>query len=179
MLNGMLQCLALALDAVFHLFAELLIHFEILDLQLAISLLLRIDKLSGHIEFNLRVVYFLVLGHYRIWALTCQVCNAFIQLFADTRLLLSDFRVIGELSGLRNCDLVLQRGLAVVHGRGRPSQLVMDQTLMLQLTLLSGHVRSTQRPAQNVGRGVTLLHALVHIRVRVGHAGGVNILVHD
>ena len=165
MLNGMLQCLALALDAAFHLFAELLIHFEILDLQLAISLLLRIDKLSGHVEFNLRVVYFLVLGHYGIWALMSQVRNAFVQLFVDARLLLSDFRVIGKLRGLRDCDLVLQRGLAVVHGRGRPSQLVMDQTLMLQLTMLSRHVRSAQRPAQNIGRGVALLHALVHIRV--------------
>ena len=165
MLNGMLQCLALALDAGFHLSSELLIYFEILDLQLAISLFLCIDKLRRHVEFNLRVVDFLGLGHYRIWALMCQVRNAFVQLFADARLLLSDFRVVGELSGLRDCDMVLQRGLAVVHGRGRPSQFIMDQTLMLQLTLLSGYVRSAQRPAQNVGRRIALLHALIHIRV--------------
>ena len=131
MLNGMLQCLTLALDAAFHFPAELLIYFEILDLQLAISLLLRIDKLSGHVEFDLRVIYFLVLGQDRILALFDQVRNAFVQLFADTRLLLLDFRVIGELSRLRDCDLVLQRGLAVVHGRGCPSQFVMNQTLML------------------------------------------------
>ena len=147
MLDGVLQCLALALDAVFHLLTQLLIDFEILNLQLAISLLLRIDKLSGHVEFDLRDVDFLVLGHDRIRALISQVRNAFVQLFADTRLLchsLSNLRVIGELSCLGDCDLVLQRGLAVVHGGGRPSQFVVDQTVihsdLLQLTLLSRNI---------------------------------------
>ena len=148
MLDGVLQCLALALYAAFHLPAQFLIHFKVLNLQLAISLLLSVDELTGHVELNLRVirVFLCILRYDRIWALISQVCNAFVQLLVNARLsLLPAFRVIRKLSRLRNRDLVvLQRGLAEVHGRGGTNHLVaihknVFRPDLLQLTLLPRH----------------------------------------
>ena len=48
MLNGVLKCFALALDAILHLASQLLIHAEVLYLQLTIPLLLCVDEFGWH-----------------------------------------------------------------------------------------------------------------------------------
>ena len=48
MLNGVLKCFALALDAILHLASQLLIHAEVLYLQLTIPLLLCVDEFGRH-----------------------------------------------------------------------------------------------------------------------------------
>ena len=76
--------------------------------------------------------------------------------------------MIGELSCLRDRDLVVLQGrLAEVHGRGVASDLllavrgqaVFDSDL-LELALLPWHARNTKRSAQNIVRGVALLHTV-------------------
>ena len=48
MLNGVLKGFALALDATLHLASQLLIHSEVLYLQLTVSLLLCVDEFGWH-----------------------------------------------------------------------------------------------------------------------------------
>ena len=48
MLNGVLKGFALALDAILHLASQLLIHSEVLYLQLTVSLFLSVDEFGRH-----------------------------------------------------------------------------------------------------------------------------------
>ena len=52
----MLEGFALALNATFHLFAQLLIDLEVLNLELAIPLFLCVNELGRHAELHLLVI---------------------------------------------------------------------------------------------------------------------------
>ena len=51
-LNGLLERLTLLMNAHFHFAAQFLIDFKVLDLKLAISFFLRIDKFRRHAIFH-------------------------------------------------------------------------------------------------------------------------------
>ena len=52
MLDGVLEGLALALDAHFHFLAQLSVHLEVLDLQLASPILRSVNELRRHAELE-------------------------------------------------------------------------------------------------------------------------------
>ena len=52
MLDGVLEGLALALDARFHFAAQLAVHLEVLDLQLAVPFFRSVDELSRYAEME-------------------------------------------------------------------------------------------------------------------------------
>ena len=143
MLDGVLESLALPLDTAFHLLSKLLIDFEVLDLQFAVSLLLRVDQLRGHIELQVGVIIVFCGRGYRVQGI--QMRYAFSQVLLKPRLLdgsCSQIGLVGEVRGPLDClRVVLQARLAQVHGRrGRAShhlfvtsENILD-TDVLQLT---------------------------------------------
>ena len=96
MLDGVLESLALPLDTAFHLLSKLLIDFEVLDLQFAVSLLLRVDQLRGYIELQMGVI--IVFSGRCHWVQGIQMRYAFSQVLLKPRLLYgscSQFGLVG------------------------------------------------------------------------------------
>ena len=100
MLNGVLKGFALALDAILHLTSQLLIHSEVLYLQLTVSLFLSVDEFGRHTVLK------------RILAVVGRVRYRLIQELVLLRLLIEErvitFLAIWQLSCLG--DLVMRLG---------------------------------------------------------------------
>ena len=100
MLNGVLKGFALALDATLHLASQLLIHSEVLYLQLAVSLLLSVDEFGWHTVLK------------RILAVVGGVRYRLVQELVLLRLLIEEwivtFLTVWQLSCLG--DLVVRLG---------------------------------------------------------------------
>ena len=122
----MFEGLALTLDAAFHLLSQLLIHFEVLDLQLAIPLLLRINEFRGHLELHLGVVI-----------QVAQVRYAFVHILVESWLLSELLSRLG-LIVWQMC--ILERRLAHIHS-GTTSFIISHQAALdsdvLHLTRVS------------------------------------------
>ena len=98
MLNGVLKGFALALDAILHLASQLLIHSEVLYLQLTVSLFLSVDEFGWNTVLK------------RILAVVGSVRYRLIQELVLLRLLIEErvitFLAIWQLSCLG--DLVVR-----------------------------------------------------------------------